>query len=89
MLLFMIDKIMPKIQFSNPATDIQGFVVRDDYRKEIIVVLRGRWADVTSNIFRSFAILILSHLQSLNDGFSNGYPSYACAIRVPWCQVTL
>jgi len=29
-------------QFCNPLNDIQGFVARDDHRKEIIVALRGR-----------------------------------------------
>lgn len=30
------------LQISNPSTDIQGFVARDDHRKEIIVAVRGR-----------------------------------------------
>jgi len=29
------------IEVSNPLTDIQGFIARDDHRKEIVVALRG------------------------------------------------
>uniref|UniRef100_A0A0W0GAW5 Fungal lipase-type domain-containing protein n=1 Tax=Moniliophthora roreri TaxID=221103 RepID=A0A0W0GAW5_MONRR len=34
------------IHFSNPLLDIQGFVARDDDRKEFIVALRGRHASL-------------------------------------------
>lgn len=32
------------VQFSNAATDTQGFIARDDTRREIVVALRGRYA---------------------------------------------
>lgn len=31
------------VQFADTATDTQGFIARDDTRKEIVVVLRGRF----------------------------------------------
>lgn len=31
------------MQFSDGITDTQGFIARDDTRKEIVVVLRGRF----------------------------------------------
>jgi hypothetical protein len=29
--------------FNDAGTDTQGFIARDDTRKEIVVALRGRW----------------------------------------------
>ncbi|CAK5270345.1 unnamed protein product [Mycena citricolor] len=31
------------LEFGNFITDIQGFIARDDERKEFVVALRGRW----------------------------------------------
>lgn len=30
------------MQLSSPVTDIQGLIVRDDTKKEVVVALRGR-----------------------------------------------
>ncbi|KAF9483200.1 alpha/beta-hydrolase [Pholiota conissans] len=44
-------------EFSNPLTDVQGFVARDDNRKEIVVALRGS-ASVTDMIINSQLVLV-------------------------------
>jgi len=45
------------MQLSNPATDIQGFVARDDYRKEIVVALRGS-ASIADILMDSQLVLV-------------------------------
>jgi predicted lipase len=45
------------LQLSNPVTDIQGFVARDNQRKEIIVALRGS-ASLTNILTDSQLLLV-------------------------------
>ncbi|KAF8151041.1 Alpha/Beta hydrolase protein [Crassisporium funariophilum] len=45
------------MQFASPISDIQGFVVRDDYRKEIVVALKGS-ISVTDLLMDSQIVLV-------------------------------
>jgi len=45
------------LQLSNPVTDIQGLIVRDDARKEVVVALRGS-ISVTDIVIDSQVLLV-------------------------------
>jgi len=44
-------------EFSEPVTDTQGFIARDDTRKEIVVVLRGSSSDIDDVIDLEIALI--------------------------------
>ncbi|KAF9483201.1 alpha/beta-hydrolase [Pholiota conissans] len=45
------------VEFSNPLTDVQGFVARDDNRREIVIALRGS-ASAMGMIIDSHLVLV-------------------------------
>ncbi|KAK7043868.1 hypothetical protein VNI00_008034 [Paramarasmius palmivorus] len=48
-------------QFSNPLLEIQGYVARDDEKKEFVVAFRGRWDSVALEIYAILGACLRSH----------------------------